>query len=308
MRYLVAIISALALVCPARAEFIYEYTRFLEDGKEWWYQGVYKDAEKEVKPFVCGFVLEEFPGQEEGITAMYCNVVNERYENVFGQPIAILYEDVEAHKVSVVPLIKEVFENYGEVDMYDNPQVRFVAVYCNFGYAAKGIPVDNSITHPYDPEAYLCTLYDFNIPVHYTGPNKEYVSLTDWTIVDSGTMLLKLFTHIDEVFPVLFPSFIEGMGCLFDELGVFLYPTQSLINEESCNILQSALMAVRNNDGQIIYCMKDPVFLPWENRSGISRIRERAEDNETYDFSGRRIGVPFRGQIYIRGGHKFIGR
>ncbi|MDE7159631.1 MAG: hypothetical protein K2O24_02115 [Muribaculaceae bacterium] len=268
MRYLLAIIGALALSCSARAEFIYEYTRFLEDGKEWWYQGEYADSEGDVKPFVCGFVLEKIPSAEEGVTAMYCNVVNERYENVFGRPIAVLYEDVAARRVSVDPMIKEVFEDYGKVDMNDAPQVRFVAVYCNFGYQAEGIPPIGSSHGVYDPDNYPGIIYEFNVPANYIRVDNEDVCIQDWSMADTDTMLLKAFG-----FDIRFsyePVYIEGIGCMFEELGVFLDPNNDQTLQPSAyNLLQPTLMAVHAKEGPEIYCSEDAVCKPWEDRTGI---------------------------------------
>ncbi|MDE7159632.1 MAG: hypothetical protein K2O24_02120 [Muribaculaceae bacterium] len=311
MRYLLAIIGALALSCSARAEFIYEYTRFLEDGKEWWYQGEYADSEGDVKPFVCGFVLEKIPSAEEGVTAMYCNVVNERYENVFGRPIAVLYEDVAARRVSVDPMIKEVFEDYGKVDMNDAPQVRFVAVYCNFGYQAEGIPPVERYNTGNVSATLPDALYDFNIPVKYKGPDNEMFEINCWTFVETDTMILKVFTYLSETFPENYPSFIEGIGCRFNELGVFLYPdhdTPALRETKSYNLINLSLMAVRTKEGPGLFCSENAVCKPWEDRSGIDRVPSEAPDGGMYDFSGRVLGAPASGQPYILKGRKYIRR
>ncbi len=253
MKYILAFIGAVALACPARGEYTYEYTPFLVDAKEWWYQGEYADSEGVTNPFACGFVLEERPSAEEGVRVMACNVVNERYENVFGRPIAMLYEDVEAHRVSVMPMIKEAFDEYGPVDMYGNPQVRFVAAGCSFGYHAEGLPPAEEGAMSYNPEVYPCTIYEFNLPTYYTGPDGVEVVLKDWTYTDTGTEVLMVFGYAADDYSSILPDYLEGIGCEFSQLGVFLNPCHQPVDWELYNIINPELTAVREKEGLVLY-------------------------------------------------------
>ncbi len=305
--------GALALACPAWGRFVYKYTPFLEDGKEWWYQGQYKDTPTSLKTFVCGFVLEERPSAEEGVTVMACNVVNERYENVFGRPIAMLYEDVEAHRVSVMPMIKEVFDDYGPVDMYVNPQVRFVAAGCSFGYHAEGMPAVvpgyPGYYGPYNPDAFPCVIYDFNMWARYTTPDGINLAMNDWGMTGTSTLLLKYVWANPDPWCVMAPYFTEGIGT--QELcatRVFLCPYYGYVEWNECNLIDPALMAVREKEGRMLYCLENPVSRPWENLSGMVVPAAQRAEEKIYDLSGREIEAPEPGRPYIRNGQKYIGR
>ncbi len=100
---------------------------------------------------------------------------------------------------------------------------------------------------------------------------------------------------------------VEGIGSIASNpntnIGTFLYPCcyKSVTVDMNGEPDYVNLTRVTTKDGTVL----------WDNHSGVETIEADAPspaDDAVYDLHGRRVANPQRGAIYIRGGHKFVGR
>ncbi len=102
--------------------------------------------------------------------------------------------------------------------------------------------------------------------------------------------------------PVIEGIGIGSYGCL---------TTINFLNVPTCPCMNHIFNRVLSSDGKVIYSNEyDAVDLPYGDVLGIDTIEQNQIDNDTpmYDMIGRRITNPVAGQLYIKGGKKFVGK
>lgn len=104
---------------------------------------------------------------------------------------------------------------------------------------------------------------------------------------------------------------IEGIGCTkahgeiyYDRTGPFpICSTPSIYTEEKTKLLYCV------RDGKYVFRMQDfEEFLEGKDGIDILHAETPVQTGQLYDLFGRPVDKPFKGQIYIQGNKKIVGR
>lgn len=274
-----------------------EPSLLVEEGRTWWYHYWYREADDmSFEQYREDFGLS-LSGSEiyDGKEWQKCVVVNKDGSIMVDFPIAFLRQ--EDGKVYVLPRNTP----HTEWESIQRLPARFGEVYGRFLCFAIGEESSNLEEYLlYDREMQPGDILVYPWIMDYPTIDKTVTIISDK--MEDGRMEWCGKWGWDDVCLL-----VEGLGGVATseyQCGAFVYPcmyrqvTTGIMGDPS----ELYLDKVTDKAG-------DPI---WSSTSGVETVETEMStsyaDETIYDLHGRRVANPQRGGIYIRGGHKFVGR